>query len=93
MVSRFLLFLSSGSFGKGNFEDGQKSFLMDGDETFFFGFPNINNFLLADLDDHVKSFDFSANDLSDPEGSVHKLFSSFNGDEVLTFSEEEGKGS
>jgi hypothetical protein len=93
MIAWLLLLLSSGSFSEGHLEDSQKSLLPDSDETFFRGFPNINNFLFADLDDHVKSLNFSANDLSHPKGFVHKLFSSFDSDEVLALSEEEGQGS
>ena len=41
----------------------------------------------------MESLDFSANDFSDPEGLVHKLFGSLDGDERLAFSEEESEGS
>jgi len=93
VISRFFLFLSSRSLGKSDFENSQESLLIDSDEAFFSGFPNINNFFFADLDNHVKSLNFSADDFSDPESSVHKLFSSFNGDEILTLSEEESESS
>lgn len=93
MIAWLLLFVSSGSFSEGHFEDSQESLLPDSDEAFLLGFPNINNFLFADLDDHMKSLNFSANDLGHPKGSVHKLFSGLDGDEVLSLSKEESESS
>ena len=93
MIAWLLLLISSGSFGESHFEDSQESLLLDSNEAFFLGFPNINNFFFADLDDHMKSLDFSADNLSHPKGSVHKLFSSLDSDGVLALSEEESESS
>ena len=93
MIANVFLLLSSWRFGKSDFEDSQEAFLSDFDESFFSWFPDINDLLLCDVDDHVKSFDFSSDNFCDPESSVHQLFCSFDGHKRFSFSEEESKGS
>ena len=92
MVAGVLLLLGSGGLGEGDLEDCEEPLLMDGDESLLPGLPHVNYFLLADVDDHVQSFDLSADDLRDPEGFVHELFGGLDGDEALALSEEEGEG-
>lgn len=91
VIARVGLLLGGGVFSEGDFEDGEETFLPDGDEALFAGLPNINNLLFGDGDDHVQSLDLAPEDFGDPQGLVHELFSGLDGDEGLAFSEEEGE--
>ncbi len=91
VVAGLGLLISSGSLGESDFKDGKEALLSDGDETLLAGFPDINNLLLSDLDDHVQSLDLAAEDLSHPQGLVHKLFGSLDSHERLALSEEQGE--
>ena len=91
MISGVFLLLSSGRLGKGDFQDSEEPLLVDCDQTLLTGLPSVNNFLLGNVDDHVKALDLATDDLSDPEGTVHKLFGGLDGDESFALSEEEGK--
>ena len=88
MIARVFLFVSSWGFGESHFDYGQESFLFDSQESLFSGFPDINNFLLGDIDDHVQAFHLPSHDFGDPQGSVHQLFGCLDGDELLALSEE-----
>lgn len=91
MIAGVLLLLGSGIPGEGDFEDGEEAFLADSDESLLSGLIDINNFLLSDVDDLVESLDLPTHDLGDPEGLVHKLFSSLDGHEGFSLAEEQGK--
>ena len=92
VVANVFLLLSSGSLGEGHLEDGEDAFLVDGHESLFSGLPDVDNLLLGDVDDHVEAFYLPADDFCDPESSVHQLFSSLDGDEGFSLSEEESEG-
>ena len=91
MIAGVLLLLGSGVPGEGDFKDGEEAFLADSDESLLSGLIDINNFLLSDVDDLVQSLDLSTHDLSNPEGLIHKLFSSLDGHEGFALTEEESK--
>lgn len=91
MIAGVLLLLGSGISGEGDFEDGEEAFLADSDESLLSGLIDINNFLLSDVDDLVESLDLPSHHLSDPEGLVHKLFSSLDSHEGFSLAEEESK--
>ena len=91
MVAGSFLLIGGRLLGKGDFDDGQESFLLDPDESFLLGLKDINNLFFRDGDDLVKAGYFSADDFGDPEGSVDESFGSFDGHEFLVFTEEESE--
>ena len=92
MIAWVFLFVSSGRLGESHFDYSEESFLPYSHESLFSGFPDINNFLLSDIDDHVQAFHLPSHDFGDPQGSVHQLFGCLDGDELLALSEEESEG-
>lgn len=66
---------------------------MNGDKSLFTGLPDIDNFSFSHVHDLVKTFNFSAEDLSDPKGFVHEALCSLNSDKILAFTKEESESS
>ena len=62
MVTGVFELLSGRLKGQSDFEDGEESFLSYFDETFFAGFPDINNLAFGDVDNLVKTFDSASDD-------------------------------
>lgn len=91
MVAGVFEFLGGGGSGEGDFEDGEVSFLSDGEESFFTGLVDINNLFFGDVDDLVKALDLSSDDFCDPKSTVHKLFGGLDGDEVFAFTKEKSE--
>ena len=91
MITGSLFLISSWLFGKGDFDDGKEPFLFDSDESLLFGFKDINNLFLGDVDDLVKPRYFSSDDFSDPECPVDKSFGGFDGHELFVLAEEESE--
>jgi hypothetical protein len=93
MIAGMLLLVCSRLFGEGDLQNSEISLLANGQQSFLLWLININNFFLGDVDDLVQSLNLSSQDLCDPESPVHKSLSSFDGDEVFAFSEEQSEGS
>ena len=91
MVTGVFELLSGRLKGQSDFEDGEESFLSYFDETFFAGFPDINNLAFGDVDNLVKTFDSASDDFWNPEGFVHESFCGFDGDKFLAFTKEESE--
>jgi hypothetical protein len=93
MIAGVLELLGSGVFGQSDFKDSEEAFFMNSDKSLFTGFPDINNFAFGDVDDLVKTFNFSAEDLSNPKGFIHEALCSLDGNEILAFTKEESESS
>lgn len=93
VVAGVLELFGGRSFSKGNFEDGQKAFLSDGEESLFFWFPHINNLALSDVDDLVKTLHLASDHFCDPKGAVHETLGCLDCNERFAFTKEESEGS
>ena len=91
MISDVLALLSSGFTSKGDLEDGQEAFLADSEESFLLGLIDINNLPFGNVDDLVKAFNLSADDLSDPKRPIHEALSCLDGHKTLAFTKEESE--
>jgi hypothetical protein len=88
-----LEFLLGGFSGESDFEDSKESFLMDGEQSLFGWFIDINNFLFSDMNNLVKAFYLSPDDFCNPKCLIHEAFSDFDGNKVLSFTKEESESS
>ena len=91
LISSSFLLLSTWLLGKSDFNNGKESFLLNLQEALLLGHEGINNLLLADWDDLVKTRDFSLDDLSDPECSVDESFCGLDGHEFFVLTKEKGE--
>jgi hypothetical protein len=93
MISWVFFLISSRFSSKSDLEDGQISLISNSHESFLSGLININNLSLGYVDDLVKAFNLSPDDLCDPECSIHESFSCLNGHKTLAFTEEKSESS
>jgi hypothetical protein len=80
---------SGWGFSQSNLKDCKESFLCNSDESFFSGLPDINNFSLCDINDHMESLNFSSDNFCYPKSFVHKFLSRFDSNESLWLAKEE----
>lgn len=93
LVSNSLLLFFSWFSGQNDLSYGEESFLFDFEKSFFSWHINVDNLLFSDGDDLVKIWNFSSEDFSNPQCSLDKSLSGFNGHKLLILTKEKGQTS
>lgn len=89
MIANCCFLVCCWCFSERDLDNCQESFLFDAYESLFLGLIDINYFLLGDGDDLVQPGHLSADDFSDPQGTINYPLGGLNGHEILILSKEE----